>query len=317
MKSLNAACGAFSLEVINHTAFDVVLNAIQRSHESAFGDERPVNLRLDGVSGVGKSTLLEGYAKLFPAERTNAGTRVRVVYVKVPSKPTLKALYTALLRALGAPMPEQGTTSNQYFRFITLATACGVELIMIDEAHHFVERGSYRTYGPVADALKLIVDELKVPAVVSGAPRLSILFRANMQLRSRFLRSIRLRPFNVDSAENLANLIGFVSAFKNHFPADAQPFLASPEFCIRMFFASDGVARQIVDLMRRLKELIVVNGFLPSLQTAEQAFKDVIWLDVEDQKNPFNELFIERRLNLTGEPYEPSELDGDNHGDFL
>jgi GTPase SAR1 family protein len=299
--------------IVNHPTYALAMSAIRDTHYSGKDGEFPKNLSIVGISGVGKSTLLKQYVQSHPAIHEPERTRVPVAYVEVPPRPTFKQFAVALLNSIHAPLYGRGTATSQFSRFLQLAVGCGVEIILVDEIQHFVDRGSVKTYGAVADQLKVLSDTLKIPIILAGAPRMRTLFETNMQLRRRFKSSIHLRPFDINSESE--NLLGFLTAVAEEINIPHKAKLCDPVLAERIWYATDGVPANVIDLIRSLQELLQrkSSGNWNYADFA-QAFRNAIWGDAPDSLNPFiHSGQVLRRLDKPGEPYVKSVLDGDNH----
>lgn len=312
-KPATTVAPSLSRDYIEHFGFTAALDAIKEAHVSYGSGDRPINVRIQGVSGVGKSSAFAVYAKRHPRRRSSKGTVVPVVLVSVPAQPTSKVLYTNILRSLGANEPGSGTSEHQRMRILMLFRACSVELLLIDEIHHFIDRGTARSHAAVADALKSLLDELDIPCVLGGAPRGSRLFDLNNQLRNRFTRVVALRPFDGSTEEGLATLIGFLSALIDNFDECIKSFLLDPQIAERLFYATDGIPRLLVDFLLEFRKQVSIYNHQPSLETASDVFRKVFWMTAPDHRDPFSMTFLASRLADKHEPYNPDSQDGDNH----
>lgn len=306
------AASSITAQMIHHTGFVAATELLERCHRSHGGHERPLMARLEGVSGVGKSSVFQAYEERYPRYRTDTGICVPVLYASIPSHPTPKALGSSLLEALGADDPTYGSARYQEDRFVKLANACGVELVLIDEIQHFVDRGRARSHTGAADAMKTMIEKLKKPTVLSGAPRAKSLFLLNNQLRNRFMTSLRLRPFSIEEASAKRLYIGFLKKLCDRVPEGIADLLRSEGFAVRLFCATDGLPRHVVDFVRHLRD-VVAEGKEAILETAAFVFRRNFWTEAEGASNPFDPGFGVRRLTGPGEPYEKSPFDGDNH----
>lgn len=298
---------------VHFPSYKAVVEAIRLCHASFDGQRRPRSMQLYGTTGVGKSHLLQAYARSYPRTVSGDTVSVPVLYVPIPAAPTNKSLATQLLRSLGAPSAESGSASDQFARFERLAERAGVQLILFDEMHHFIDRGTAKSHAKASDSLKMVVENVKAACVASGAPRMRALFTLNAQLRSRFALSMRMHPFSIRTDQELNQLRGFLNALGTRAAPSLRTLLTDEDFAIAMFYATDGILRQIVDLVAEI-DARVICGAEPSMQTASAAFVQTLWPSVPEDRNPFDPItFSRHRLNLTGEPYEPSIYDGDNH----
>lgn len=299
-------------ELILHPGFVAATELLERCHRSHSGTDRPLMARLEGVSSVGKSSVFQAYAERHPRYRTSSGICIPVLYARIPSHPTPKSLFSSLLEALGADDPTYGSALYQEDRFVKLQSACCVELILLDEIQHFVDRGRMRSHAGAADALKTLIERVSKPTVLCGAPRAKLLYLLNNQLRNRFMTTLRLVPFSIEEASARRLFIGFLKKLCERVSAEIAELLRSEGFAVRVFYATDGLARHILDFVRHLRD-VVQDGKAANLETAAFVFQRNFWAGAEGPKNPFHLGFAARRLTMPGEPFEPSPLDGDNH----
>lgn len=283
---------------------------LAESHADSGKDLNPLHMRLLGVSGVGKTFLLKEYRATHAPIHRSEMTEVPILYLSIPSPPTTKSIYAAFLKGLGVDA-WNGTTLQYQRQVQILCRRCEVKLIFIDEIHHFIDRGKASSYAAAADALKEMLDLLGIAAIFSGAPRSRILFDHNSQLRSRVFLTHRLWPFDLES--RLQDLRGFIYALTDQLTEVDREWLACPEVAERIFYATDGIHRNVTLLCK-----LVASGArnVPGLNYSKMSeiFRRV-WSPHDDKLNPFHKNFPMRRLNQVGEPYSPTYLDGDNHAD--
>src|SRR5437763_76919 len=99
-----------------HPRIQAVLNKIAHCHQHAKIAAEPEGMLLEGIAGMGKSTLCKYYMRDFPRKLTEEGTDVPVLMAKVEVPASPKSLVTSLLTALGDPLPETGSTVSQTLR---------------------------------------------------------------------------------------------------------------------------------------------------------------------------------------------------------
>jgi type II secretory pathway predicted ATPase ExeA len=301
--------------IVSHPDYKAAFTRISTIHKDYPHCGRPENLRLYGPSGAGKTTLLKYYHSLFPPIIEEDRTRLRVLYVVVPSMPTAKQVVSELLRALGLSQIPKGNLASQIDQFLKLAKEAGVELLLVDEVQHFIDRGTLKTQTAVADILKVVIEQLNISVVFAGAPRMEMLFSINMQLRRRFYSSITLRPFDIEASFDW--LRGFTLELAKDFPELDREWLSSSDTSRRIFFATDGMPGNIADLLRTTERL-QKNDVRLGLPTMSIAFRSTFFPEATNSSDPFSQFFRFERLTRPGEPFAPSLLDGDNHsGRFL
>lgn len=297
--------------VIKHPQYQQGWERIERCHHSKARRGRPENLRLVGVSGVGKSMLLMSYRDAHPPVLHDDYTEVPVVYAEVPAMPASRQLAINLLRGLGCA-DVTGTASQLWDRFTLLCGKCGVQLVIMDEIQHFVDRGKLSTYSAAADLLKQRLSELDLPIIMAGAPRSRLLFEANNQLRGRFKASISFYPFRIGTLAEFERFRTVVATVARDFDQAALRFLISDSMVARLFYATDGIFRNLTDLIDGIRFACPTDE-LCTLEHISRAFKETIFSSADLNSNPFHPNFQMRRLTDSGEPYMPSPIDGDNH----
>lgn len=293
-------------------AFELGWARIQQCHLSHRTQETPLSTKLLGVSGVGKTYLLSEYKAEHPPRNVGEITVLPVLHIAVPSAPTKRGIYKAVLAAMGVEDPR-GSADDLRHRVSVLANNCKVELLMVDEVQHFIDRGSAKTYASAADALKELLDLLMLPVIFAGAPRSQILFDHNSQLRSRVMSTLQLRPFTPD--EDFDQLRGYLYAVADNFSQDQRIFLASKQIALRIFYATDGIHRTINMLLQLVFfELQKEKNSHLDIQMLAKVFEMHFGsADAKGASNPFTQDFPMRRLNEPGELHQPTVLDGDNH----
>lgn len=286
---------------------------LKECHNDSGVDGNPLSMRLLGVSGVGKSFLLQTYRDAHPRRHGDEVTTVPLLYLSIPSAPNKKSIYRAFLEGLGTHSGAL-TTDRMQWQVRQLCRECAVEMVLIDEVHHFIDRGAAHSYASAADALKEMIDLLRLPVVFAGAPRSSILFDHNSQLRSRVMSSHYLKPFDIET--QLDALMGFIYALASELPEEQREWLASAEVASRIFYATDGVHRIVATLLKLSAKLSERSGHIDYSSVAE-LYRTRFWSPPEPKLNPFHADFPLRRLNKPSEPFQPTYLDGDNHAEEI
>ncbi|MBC3932609.1 TniB family NTP-binding protein [Undibacterium curvum] len=306
-------------QLVKHTNYAIIADCVEQSHQSYRSNGKPKNLLIIGVSGVGKSTLLKAYRSRYPRYDTEVKTVIPILYICLPSKPTESAMYSEILCALGDPFPFRGKVPELRHRVIHLIKNCNVELLIVDEIQHFLDRGKLKTHMSNADALKSLIDAIEIPVIFSGAPRSKELFRINTQLRGRFKTAKALMPFSIFIEESRMSFQKLVKALLKNSIFKNNDFFDEAHHLKRLFYATDGILRNTVDLFCETEILAEKeNENTLTFRFLQSAFQNWILNESRFKKsqhpNPFSKDFEERRLTQPGEIYEPSDLDGDNHG---
>ena len=233
--------------------FTQVLNDIERCHYSPNikGDDDPDCLLLIGPTGAGKTTIYRTYAQNYPRVETDEGSIVPIVYTAIPAPATVKGLVEAILKNLGDPLYNKGSTTNQTSRAYDLLAKCKVELILLDEFHHFIDREYNKVLKNVCDWLKNLIINTKIPVVLFGLPESEkILTVDNWQLSRRFNYRHTLVPFPRNEL-GMQLFREFLSEIEGQLPLVEKSGLAEKSLSERIYYATDGTIAHVMTLIRK------------------------------------------------------------------
>ncbi|GHO75239.1 hypothetical protein KSD_30100 [Ktedonobacter sp. SOSP1-85] len=229
---------------------------IQRCHQMKAIAAEPQCMLLVGPSGAGKSTLVSSYAQRHPAIVTDKVTLRSVVMATIPSPASISNLETALLSALGDPAATRGTIGAREYRLIRyFKEICNVDLLILDELQHFVDRDNQKILQTASNWLKTFVKETKVSCILVGLQgEAEDVVDANPQLARLFGDPYILAPFEWDETrpENTINKFRiFLSELEKLLPLKEPSYLANYETALRCFAACDGIISYLMALIRR------------------------------------------------------------------
>jgi len=224
---------------------------IEYCHQHSKVAAEPECLLVTGPTGAGKTTLCQTYARGYPRSVGPHGVRVPVLAASIPVPATAKSLVTRLLEALGDPLAERGTAVSQTLRLVRLMRDCGVELIILDEFQHFIDRDSNHILLTVANWLKDVLNETNVPIVLTGMPYSDVILRANAQLERRFGMRERIDPFAWDTPEARTEFRTLLYVLDRALAFDRPSNLSDSETAHRIYCATGGVLGYVMKLVRR------------------------------------------------------------------
>lgn len=300
-----AGSGARTLRhlVIEHPEFTRAVREIASLHQRWLDCGIAGALLIVGQSGCGKSTLLDYYLARFPRERAGGKVRIPVLRVPTPEAPTVKSFSEAVLVALGDIAAARGSAAVKTQRIIHFIRECEVDLIMVDEFHHFCDSNAQERRR-VTDWLKNLLNECNKPIVLFGLPRAISALYANEQLRRRFAAPYHYREFGFKTEDEQAQFRGVLHHFQELTKLPWAFDLSSPDAAMRFHFATNG----LIDYMVKILDDLVAKFQLSETERVDYpelqiAFKSQIWADVPDGLNPFNPNAAPRRLNKAHEPF--------------
>jgi hypothetical protein len=239
--------------LIRYPRFKELHHNIRECQEMSLLSDEPQCMSLEGITGAGKSTLVRDYAALFPRVEEEDGTRIPIFYAETPSPVTVKGMAATMLAHLGDPAAHRGTLWSMNFRLIRLMIACQVELAILDDFHHLIDKKTNRILEQVSDWLKVLIKETGVPFLVVGITgKVECILETNAQLSRLFAVRETLAPFRYDPADEDS-----IQAFAR-FTQYAQEAIAMPlaetlprlELLYRLHYATEGVVGNLMNLLR-------------------------------------------------------------------
>lgn len=263
-----------------------------------------------GESGTGKTTLARLFAERYPRQVTPERDLIPVLYVSVPAAATIGGIVEAVLAQLGDYEPERGTISSKTARATRLVHACGVEMLLIDEAQHVQDRGKTQSQYFVGDWLKTFMDAVGLPVTLLGLPRTQSLLQVNEQLRRRFAHRLSLSIGQTDGIFGNGISLELFSSLNNALPLslNPQPYEWS-ELGARFHFATHGRIAYVKQLLiAGYGRAISVNSDEISTEELAYAFTSSIWAAGVGALNPFDPSFEFRALDRAGEPFQQGEI---------
>lgn len=299
-------------KAIFYPAFRDCWEGIEKLHKEQKELFEAKNFMFLGVSGVGKSTLIGKYLQNCNDQDSKDSDLRPVVSFRAPASPTVKSLMQGVVRAFKGP--ESGTSADLMQRAIQYVNHFKVEVLLMDEAHHLIDRGRMKTHAHLGDCLKEFSDQVACSIGLCGAPRLRLLFETNNQLRNRWSSSFVLRPFSYDDGESaLASFI--LALMQESISKNTEEFFRRSDTINRIQYATDGVPALVVKLMHNVKKVISNSGEL-NLLAMDQAWNFPGTSHLPARRRPFHKDFNFERLMGIDEPFYPSSFDGDNHANF-
>ncbi len=298
--------------LIRYPRFKALHNDIRECQEMSRLANEPQCMSLEGVTGAGKSTLVQDYVALFPRVEQSDGTRIPIFYTETPSPVTVKGMAATLLAHLGDPAAHHGTLWAMNFRLIHLMMACQVELVILDDFHHLIDKETNRILEQVSDWLKVLIKETGIPFLVVGIEgKVERILDTNAQLSRLFAVRQTLQPFRCDPSDE-----GSVQEFARFVQYAERvigiPLPATPprlELLHRLHYATGGVVGNLMNLLRYAAWLTRQNDqeamTLPILATA---FDKRLAKHVKKPANPFlvapNEAFVAEPVTNAENPAE-------------
>lgn len=251
----------------------------------------PQCMALEGITGAGKSTLIRDYEAMFPRVEEENGTRIPVFYLETPSPVTVKGMASTMLAKLGDPAADRGTLWSMNFRLIRLMVACQVELTILDDFHHLIDKKTNRILEQVSDWLKVLIKETGVAFLVVGIEgKVEAILEANSQLSRLFAVRERLEPFPYDPGDEdgIQQFARFVQYAETAIETSLPETLPRLEFLYRLHYATDGIVGNLMNLLRYAAQRTREQGRTAmDLPILAAAFDKKLARHFKSKMNPF------------------------------
>jgi hypothetical protein len=207
----------------------------------------PQCLILEGVPGVGKSTLVKSYVEACPRYETPSGTKVPIFYLET------KGMAAKLLDVLGDPAANHGTLWSMNARLIHFIQACEVQMVILDDFHHLIDQETNRVLHKVSDWLKVLIKETNVPFLVVGIVNtVRRILDANAQLSRLFALRETLHPFRWDpqKPDTIKEFAAFVAFAESKIGMALTLEIEHQDLLYRLYEATDGIVGNLMNLLR-------------------------------------------------------------------
>lgn len=243
--------------IINYPRFLDVIEKIEYCRKMSKFSSEPECLYVGGTTGAGKTTVCREYVKRNPRIEEGEITKVPVLMATIPSPATEKGMVTKILNAIGDPLAETGSKAVQTIRLMKFIDKCEVELIILDEFQHFIDRDSEKVLRTVTDWLKVLIEDTGVPLVLLGLNGVAhvnhaeIIFDSNPQLSRRFAHRHTLEPFKFCNTKEIEEFRKFLYIIDRSLPLEKWSGLADTDMAARFYYASDGLVAYLMKLIKR------------------------------------------------------------------
>lgn len=284
--------------IVEHPRYKKVLDKIREHHLLSSDTLRAEGLFLTGETGVGKSTLLKRYTGMYPRRIVDGYTIIPILYTRVPVGATPKSVASKILLDLGDPAYDKGTENNQTSRILQFVQKCKLELIIIDEFQHLIDRDTQHVLNRASDWVKSFADDVGIPLLLCGMPESQKIFKHNAQLDRRFCMREELTAFKYGTKEEQIEFRGFLKSIDKELPFPNQSHLADIGIAERLYYASNGIQFYLMKVI----EEATVNALKLGQDQLTQYDLSIAFQSVKISQRPYmRNPFSEDKFNLLNE----------------
>jgi hypothetical protein len=288
---------------IAHPQSKEILKKMERCHETMTLSPEPKSMSIIGPTGSGKSTVIKKYMEQYPLSIEDKSTKLTIFNAVIPSDSTPRRFIRSLLRSLVAQTsnckPEHvsehlandqdsDATKLRLYKFLNDA---GVELIILDEFQHLISNKkdtSNRVLLELAKTIKVMIIETGIPIIMVGTGRANMVFDADEEVSRRFHYSVEMRPFMLDSDDNVKIFRMFLGQVDKLLPFETRSDLASIDLAIRMYAASNGFIDDIMRIIHAAgEEAIEDQASCITIDYLAEAFENSPGENQTAEGNPF------------------------------
>lgn len=139
-----------------------------------------------GEASSGKSKILHEFYNLHPRYTNKIDFRDRQPIVRFDLRsPNIKSFYDQGLKAMGIPPVSSHTPQQKANHFMAACERLEVKVLVMDEFHNGAD-GTRLEQDRILTTVRTITNELGIPLIVAGLPKLKSFVYCDPQLSSRF-----------------------------------------------------------------------------------------------------------------------------------
>nr|WP_193988259.1 TniB family NTP-binding protein [Lelliottia steviae] len=306
---------SFSDCIVMHTQIKAIFNDFDelRLNRKLQSDQQC--MLLVGDTGVGKSHTINHYKKSVLATQNYSRNTMPVLISRISRGKGLDATLMQMLADLelfgSSQIKKRGYKTDLTKKLVESLIKAQVELLIINEFQELIEFKSIQERQQIANGLKFISEEAKVPIVLVGMPWAAKIAE-EPQWSSRLVRKRKLEYFSLkdDSKYFRQYLMGLAKKM----PFDEPPVLERKHLAIALFAACRGENRALKHiLLEALKLALSRNEHLEKKHFITVYDKFDFFNDKEllELKNPFRQDIEDIKIYevIKNSSYNPNALD--------
>jgi hypothetical protein len=215
---------------------------------------RPQGRLLVGYPLMGKSTVIDQFMKLHPADDNPSGDAAIVPIVRVQYPESAKdGVYAEILAALNSKLPNRTAFRDIRIACVDMLRRVGMRILIIDEFHNILE-GSAQAQRKALNSVKYLMNELRRPIVVAGTEDVFAAVQRDPQISSR-LPPLPLKRFSDDD-----DFMDLLAGFELLLPLRRPSGLYGPELSSVIYKQTMGITGEVADVLNEAAILAIQSG---------------------------------------------------------
>lgn len=215
--------------------------------------QRMPNLLIVGPTNNGKSMIIEKFRRTHPAVTEVDSEKIPVISVQMPSEPSIKRFYSALLAAIGAPIHPRSQIAELEQKALSLLRTVKVQILVIDELHNIIA-GKGSSQREFLNLLRFLGNELRIPLVGIGTKEAYLAIRSDDQLENRF------QPMVLPVWQEGKELESLLASFVAILPLRRPSFIATPDMARYLLARTEGTIGELAQLLTSAAIVAIESG---------------------------------------------------------
>ena len=216
---------------------------------------RMPNMLIIGPTNNGKTMIVEKFRRQhLPYESEDRSHEiVPVLMVQMPSDPTIKRFYSAIIAALGSPIAIYQSIIKHEMIALKLLRATQTRMLIIDEIHNILA-GNTHKQREFLNILRFLGNELQLPIVGVGIKDAYLAIRSDDQLENRF------EPLILPLWDNDHEFMRLLASFQSVLPLRNPSDLLDNNIRALILTRSEGSIGEIASLLTKATCAAIRSG---------------------------------------------------------
>jgi len=216
-------------------------------------NERMPGMYIVGESNIGKTTIINRFMEMHPAETNLSGQPIiPIIKIQMPFNMSGSALNEKILESLNIPVGASSANSKKRLQVSKYLKLLGTKMIIIDEFKS-IELGDKIKQKLMLEEIKFLSNDLQVPIVFASIPGIESIIASDPQLRTRY-EEVVLRKMNKD--REFAYL---VKSLEKTLPLKKPSFLHKKSIIDELYYMSDGVLGNLIFVLQTAADEAIIS----------------------------------------------------------